>query len=193
MTLKIQPTLETERLILRPFHLSDAKRVQVLAGEKDIASTTLAIPHPYEDGMAEDWIATHPEAFEKGERVNFAIVLKSSDELIGAIGLTLHQDHVRAEQGYWVGKPYWNHGYCTEAAREVVRYGFEALSLNRIHAMHLSRNPASGEVMKKIGMKHEGKLRQHILKWGTFEDVELYGLMKSEFSGTQNNEPAEKA
>jgi ribosomal-protein-alanine N-acetyltransferase len=59
--------------------------------------------------------------------------------------------------------------------------------------MHLSRNPASGEVMKKIGMKHEGKLRQHILKWGTFEDVELYGLMKSEFSGTQNNKPAEKA
>jgi ribosomal-protein-alanine N-acetyltransferase len=172
MTMEAQPHLETERLILRPFELSDAKRVQLLVGDKAIASTTLSIPHPYEDGMAEEWILAHPEAYKKGESINFAIVLKSSDELIGAIGLTLRQEHARAELGYWVGKPYWDRGYCTEAAREVVRYGFEELSLNRIQAMHFSRNPTSGKVMRKIGMHHEGISREHILKWGVFEDLE---------------------
>jgi RimJ/RimL family protein N-acetyltransferase len=135
--------------------------------------------------MAEEWIRTHQEGFERGEFINFAIVPQSSQKLIGAIGLTLHQEYVHAEMGYWVGKPYWSQGYCTEAAREVVRYGFEDLSLNRIHAMHLSRNQASGKVMMKVGMKYEGKRREHILKWGVFEDVELYGLLKSEFEELQ--------
>jgi ribosomal-protein-alanine N-acetyltransferase len=181
MTNNVQPTLETERLILRPFDLSDAPMVQLLAGDEAIASTTLIIPHPYEDGLAEEWIRTHPEAFEKGKFINFAIVLKVSGELIGAIGLTLNQEHVHAELGYWIGKPYWNQGYCTEAAREVIRYGFESLSLNRIHAMHLSQNPASGKVMRKIGMRYEGARRQHVLKWGSFEDVELYGILRDEY------------
>lgn len=191
MVVKVQPTLEVERLILRPFKLSDTKRVQLLAGDKAIASTTLSIPHPYEDGMAEEWIRTHEEEFEKGEFIHFAIVLKSSQDLIGAMGLNLHKEHAHAELGYWIGKPYWNQAYCTEAAREVIRHGFETLNLNRIHAMHLSRNPASGKVMRKIGMIHEGRRREHILKWGVFEDVEMYGMLRSEYEQVRGTRFAE--
>jgi ribosomal-protein-alanine N-acetyltransferase len=176
------PSLKTERLLLRAFVLEDAPRVRLLAGEKEIASNTLAIPHPYEEGMAEAWIGTHQEGFDKGNLSTFAIVLRSSDELIGAIGLTVNQEHANAELGYWIGKPYWNHGYCTEAAEEVLRYGFEQLDLNRIYATHLRRNPASGRVMKKLGMMHEGCRRKHVLKWGVFEDLEMYGILKSEFT-----------
>jgi ribosomal-protein-alanine N-acetyltransferase len=176
------PSLKTERLLLRAFVLEDAPRVRLLAGEKEIASNTLAIPHPYEEGMAEAWIGTHQEGFDKGNLITFAIVLRSSDELIGAIGLTVNQEHANAELGYWIGKPYWNHGYCTEAAEEVLRYGFEQLDLNRIYATHLRRNPASGRVMKKLGMMHEGCRRKHVLKWGVFEDLEMYGILKSEFT-----------
>src|SRR4030067_3394920 len=110
MAIKAQPQLKTSRLILRSFDLADAKKVQILAGDRAIASTTLNIPHPYEDGMAEEWIRTHPEKFQRGEFVNFAIVLRSRNELIGAIGLTLPQEHFHAEMGYWVGRPYWNPG-----------------------------------------------------------------------------------
>jgi len=155
--------------------------VQLLAGDRAIAATTALIPHPYEDGMAEQWIGTHQERFEKGEGVEFAIALKTNRELVGAIGLGLHWKDEYAILGYWIGKPYWSNGYCTEAARAVLQYAFDELRLNRVYAHHLRHNPASGRVMQKIGMLHEGRLRQHVKKWGEFLDVEVYGILRSEF------------
>jgi RimJ/RimL family protein N-acetyltransferase len=181
-----QPELRTERLLLRPFTVADAPVVQQLAGDRDIASTTLNIPHPYEVGMAEGWISTHPQQFERGESVNFAVVLQQDGALIGSISLMgIDRQHEHAELGYWIGKPYWNSGYCTEAAEAVLHYGFATLGLNRIHAYHFGRNPASGRVMKKIGMAHEGCRRQHVKKWDAFEDLEMYAILKDEYE-TQN-------
>ena len=177
---KKRPTLETERLVLRPFDLSDAARVQLLAGDRAIAATTKNIPHPYEDGMAEKWIGTHQERFEKGQEVVFATVLKDAGQLIGAIGLNLNLPQQSAELGYWIGKEYWGCGYCTEAGRAVLRYAFDELRLHRVHAHHLAHNPASGRVMQKLGMRHEGRLREHAKKWDKFYDVEAYGILSSE-------------
>ena len=86
----------------------------------------------------------------------------------------------QAELGYWIGKPYWNKCYASEAAKAILRFGFKELNLHRIHAHHLSRNPASGKVLQKIGMQHEGCLRHHIRKWGKFEDMEMYGILIDE-------------
>jgi ribosomal-protein-alanine N-acetyltransferase len=176
-----QPTLVTTRLKLRPFELEDAVTVQRLAGAAEIADTTLNIPHPYHPGMAEAWILTHRQLFRAGVLANFAVTLKASGALIGAVGLRVERAHQSAELGYWVGHNYWNQGYCTEATRAILGYGFESLQLNRIHASHLTRNPASGRVMQKLGMQHEGTLRQHVRKWDRFEDVEKYGLLSSEY------------
>lgn len=175
-----QPTLETERLRLRPFRTADADDLQRLAGDRAIADTTLNIPHPYEDGLAEKWISNHRDWFECGEQAVFAVTLRPTGELIGAIGLRITPDDRRAELGYWIGKPYWGHGYCTEAAQAVLDFGFNRLDLNRIYAHHLMRNPASGRVMQKIGMTHEGHLRQHVMKWNVLEDLELYGRLKGD-------------
>jgi ribosomal-protein-alanine N-acetyltransferase len=179
--LREPPVLETQRLLLRPFELSDAKDVQRLAGDWAIADTTLAIPHPYEDGMAEAWISTHRPKFEAGELANFAITLREGRELVGAIGLTIRPGFDRAELGYWIGKPYWGRGYCTEAGQAVVEFGFAALDLNRIHAGHFARNPASGRVMQKLGMILEGTLRQHDKVHDQYEDLVIYGLLRSEW------------
>ena len=126
-----------------------------------MADTTLKVPHPYEDGMAERWIANHGDWFERGEQAVFAITRKDDGRLLGAIGLRMKLDDQRAELGYWIGKPYWGQGYCTEAARAILTFSFERLGLHRIQACHFTRNPASGRVLQKIGMIHEGRLRQH--------------------------------
>jgi [ribosomal protein S5]-alanine N-acetyltransferase len=174
------PRLTTARLVLRPLTLADAPDVQRLAGERDVAETTATIPHPYPDGAAETWIATHPDRYARGDGVVFGITRAEDGVLLGVIGLEIKAEMQRAELGYWIGKPYWNHGYCTEAAQAVVRFAFEVLGLRRVFANHFGRNAASGRVMQKAGMRHEGTLRQHTVKWGTIDDLEAYGVLRAE-------------
>lgn len=169
--------LDTPRLHLRPFRLSDAVDVQRLAGERAIADTTRNVPHPYEDGMAEAWIESQARGFAQGRLVNFAITLRCDGALVGSIGLTLEKEASgSAELGYWIGVPWWNRGYCTEAAGAVVDYGFGHLGLERIHAHHLLRNPASGRVLAKIGMSREGFCREVLVEGAAPEDLVLYGM-----------------
>ena len=177
------PTLETERLILRPFTPEDAPAVYELVKEWDVASTTLNIPHPYELGMADSWIRSHTISAAAGDGFTLALIERTSGALIGSIGLRLSPPHDRGELGYWVGRPYWGRGYVTEAAAAVMKHGFEALGLNRIEAHHLTRNPASGRVMQKLGMTWEGRARQHVKKWGEYEDVEAYSILRRDYHG----------
>ncbi len=170
------PVLTTKRLLLRPFEISDAATVQKLAGDPKIYEMTTNIPHPYQGGMAETWIKSRLEEFQKGNGVFLGITLISSNELIGCISLGANPAHNRAELGYWIGVPYWNKGYCTEAAREIAKYGFNTLGYQKITSSHLEKNPMSGKVMQKIGMKQEGFLKNHILKDGKYNNLILYGI-----------------
>jgi len=176
-----QPMLATERLLLRPFRLDDAPVVQRLAGARAIADTTLAIPHPYPDGAAEEWIETHAPGFATGLLATFAISSPSDGSVFGSVGLVVQPAHAVAELGYWVGVPYWGRGYATEASRALIEFGFRALRLHRIHAHHLVRNPASGRVMQKLGMQLEGIHRHAIRKWGIFEDVAHYAVLETDW------------
>ena len=175
-----QPILTTERLTLRPFSLSDAKEVQRLAGDRAIADTTLNVPHPYEDGMAEGWIQTHAPKYLLGELVAFAVVEQSSGALVGAVGISISKQFNRGELGYWIGVPYWGQGFCTEASKCLVNFAFSKLGLHRVTAYHLARNPASGRVMEKIGMRKEGLLREHNYRWGKHEDLVAYGILATD-------------
>ncbi len=179
-----QPTIQTERLILRPFQLSDAADVQRLAGDREVAVTTVSIPHPYPDGVAQAWIAVHPARLADGSACTFAVVLRKTEELVGATGLRMKAEHGRGELGYYVGKPYWNHGYATEAGRAVLKFGFEVLGLRRIFAECMSHNPASARVLEKLGMRHEGTLRSHMRKWDAHVDMEVYGILREEFEAS---------
>ncbi len=99
-----EPFLATERLILRPLTLEDAPVVQQLAGKREIADTTISIPHPYSEQQAKDWIATHADACAQGKGVVFAVELTRTHQLIGAIGLReIDQEHLQAEMGFWIG------------------------------------------------------------------------------------------
>jgi RimJ/RimL family protein N-acetyltransferase len=180
------PTLQTPRLALRAFKPEDAPEVRRLAGEWEVARTLLAVPHPYPDGLAEEWISGHRPAFERNEGLHFAVVTRERGELCGACGLVIHASDANAELGYWIGLSHWRRGYATEAAREVVRYGFEGLKLHRVYAAHFGNNPASGRVLQKIGMSYEGTHREHHRKWGGYEDRVEYGLLVGEWLAAQH-------
>ena len=177
-----QPTLETERLLLRPLTPADAPILARRAGRREIADTTISIPHPYSEQQAREWIAGHVDLFAKGKGVVFGMESKREGTLAGTIGLReIDAEHSQAELGFWVAVECWGQGYATEAARAVVNFGFEQLGLNRIYAHHMVRNPASGRVLTNVGMKQEGLLRQRVRKWGVFEDVVLLAVLRSEW------------
>lgn len=101
-------------------------------------------------------------------------------EVLERVGVDLRQPHRRAELGYWVGQPFWNRGYATEAARAVIAFGFEVLGLNRIHASHLTRNPASGRVMPSPGSGSRVPLRQHVIEQERPEDLAEYAILRAD-------------
>ena len=172
-----QPALKTDRLLLRPFTQDDAAAVRHIAGDARIADTTTEIPHPYPAGAAEAWISTHGEEYAAGISAIYAITLNDNGKVIGAIALLdISLLHARAELGYWLGVDYWSQGYCTEAAKRLLRFADEELGISRIVACCLARNPASARVMAKLNMQAEGRLPLHVCKNGVYEDVLLYGL-----------------
>jgi [ribosomal protein S5]-alanine N-acetyltransferase len=182
--------LRTARLLLRSFKDEDVPALVRLAGANEIAATTLNIPHPYTNDDARSFLAKANEDFHAGRSVTFAISISPGGELCGAVGLNLADAHMRAELGYWIGVPFWGKGFATEAARAAVAFGFEALRLHRIYAHHFSGNTASQRVLEKIGMRQEGRSRQHVQKWSRFIDVENYGLLAEEFRA---GEPARRS
>ncbi|HVT04231.1 MAG TPA: GNAT family N-acetyltransferase [Thermoanaerobaculia bacterium] len=175
-----RPILESPRLILRAFAMSDVESLTLLANDENIARSTLSIPHPYEERHAREWIASQ-QTDERGQNVTFAIVLKEGSQLCGSIGVRIDNVNARAEIGFWVGRPFWNRGLCSEAASMLLEYAFNTLDVNRVYAFHFVDNEASGRVMRRIGMRHEGLLRQHMKKGDEFLDLEAYGILREEF------------
>jgi RimJ/RimL family protein N-acetyltransferase len=173
--------LQTERLVLRPLEHADAPRLQRLAGQREIAETTLNIPHPYPTEAAVDFIQRAQELMLTGKMYTFALTLHGEGQLLGCIGLRVDTNHERGELGYWIGVPYWNKGFTTEAVRRIVRFALVELGLNRVYAVHFAENPASGRVMQKAGMTYEGTLRQHVHKWNEPRDLVQYGLLREEY------------
>lgn len=171
------PTLETERLRIRPYSDADIPELLPLIGTREVAATTLRIAHPYTEQDARDFF----KLAEEPGKLWLAITLRADGRQIGGIGLRIEPQHQHAELGYWLGAPYWGQGYATEAAQEMLRYGFDNLELHRIFATHFKQNAASGNILKKIGMQYEGCQREHLLKWGEFVDSEMYGILRREW------------
>jgi len=176
------PLLRTERLVLRAFALTDGARVEELAGAREVADTTLTIPHPYPEGGGAAWIATHADNWARGSNLALAVCRTGvEDNLIGAVTLAFTNVHRHGELGYWIGVRWWGLGYATEAATALAAYGFGHLGLHRIQGRHFTRNPASGRVLQKVGMQLEGIHRDAFIRWEQFEDVAMYSILESEW------------
>jgi ribosomal-protein-alanine N-acetyltransferase len=168
-------------LTLRRFTLSDAEKAFInLYSDPDVAFYMRYDAH-HDVKQTEDMLSKVIPSYEIPDFYRWAITVRGSDEVIGAIGLhVIDELDMVAEVSYVLGKAFWGKGIISEALREVLRFGLLEVGVNRIEAFHAVNNPASGKVMKKAGMKLEGHLRQKYRSHGGFEDCDLYAIIRSD-------------
>lgn len=174
-----QPQLYTERLILRPFKSQDAHELEVIANDFAVADTTMALEYPFTRKSAEEWLEPHLECYLNQLRITWAITLRESSKLIGMICLMFENDEANdcGELGFWLGSAYWNHGYATEAGSKVIAFAFDCLEVNRLEAFHCTRNPRSGNVLKKLGFSWLRQEKDALIKWDKSESIEIYSRL----------------
>ena len=179
------PTLETPDLILRKPAMKDARDIFRYASDPEVARYVLWEPHR---SLAETrsfvrWLRSRIRA---GYPSSWVVVLKQTGTVIGTIGFIWYSETNRsAEIGYSFSREYWNRGYATQALGAVVDASFTSLPLNRLEAQHDVRNPASGRVMEKCGLRQEGILRDRIVNKGEYVDAALYAILRSDRENAQ--------
>ena len=146
--------LETERLILRPWGEDDAEDLYTYASDPEVGPPAGWPPHMSVEHSREiiRTVLSAPETY--------AVCLKESGKSIGSIGFhrnDLAEDDDEYELGYWIGKPFWGQGLIPEASREMLRYAFENLGLNRIWCGYYDGNEKSRRVQEKLGFVYQRK------------------------------------
>ena len=174
--------IETGRLLLRDFVEEDWRAVHEYGSDPEVVRYLPWGPNTEEDSR--DFISRSIAIQSESPRRRFeiGIVLKQEGKLIGGCGIrennpTLMEGNI----GYVLNKDYWGRGIATEAARALVRFGFETLNLHRIFATCFPENRASERVLQKCGMRLEGRLRENLLMRGEWRDSLLYAILDHEW------------
>ncbi|MBP5728861.1 MAG: GNAT family N-acetyltransferase [Clostridia bacterium] len=179
------PTLETADLVLRKPAGKDAKDIFRYASDPEVARYVLWEPHR-SISETKSFIRFLRSRIRSGYPSSWVVVLKETGSVIGTIGFIWYSEENRsAELGYSFSREYWNHGYATQALKSVIDASFTSLPLNRLEAQHDLRNPASGRVMEKCGLRQEGILRNRIVNKGEYIDVALYAILRSDWENAQ--------
>lgn len=169
--------IHTPRLTLRAFSLDDSEIVSKLCNNKKLHDMTLSLPYPYTIDMAKSWIALHESWRQEFQRFEWAIVHTQTNQLMGAIGLGYNRNHHHGEVGYWLGEPFWNQGYASEALQHIIDWAFNEQHYHRIFARHFVHNPSSRKVMEKAGLRYEGTLIDHIFKDGQYITLDCLSII----------------
>lgn len=158
--------IATERLVLRKIEARDRARLVQLANNWRVAKNLGTMPYPYTPAAADEWIGKQAELWAGAKSKPLAITLDG--ELIGGVGVGTRPDRKDEEWelGYWLGEPYWNRGYASEAASAVRDYAFEVVGLPQIIAGHYADNHASGRVLTKLGFRYTCELPRYSLARG---------------------------
>jgi RimJ/RimL family protein N-acetyltransferase len=155
-----QPILQTGRLRLRPLTTADLAMVMALAGDQQVAEQTARIPHQLTSAAAEAWMEAVTGGSGSSETV-FAIERRQDGAFLAAAGLVFGSAEEPAELGFWLGRPYWNNGYMTEAVGRLLDYAFRERGVTAVRACAFLGNAASARVQEKVGMCLIGRDVQH--------------------------------
>ena len=173
--------LTTERLILRRMDMNDARDIFEYGRDREVARHVLWDAY-ISVTEARAYVRCMQRKYRLGDPASWCIELKGTGRVIGTIGyMWYNRDHNSAEVGYSLARDQWNKGIMTEALHEVLRYSFEEMQIHRVEAQHEVDNPASGKVMLKCGMRHEGTLRGRLLNKGRYVDVDVYAILREDY------------
>ena len=175
------PVIETQRLVLRKLCMKDARDMFEVSRDPEVARYVLWRPYT-ELNESKHYIRHCMRQYKLDQPAPFGMYIKEDCKVIGTIGFTwVNRDHNSAEVGYSMSRMYWNRGLMTEALSAVIEYGMTDMRLNRIEAQHDIRNPPSGKVMEKCGMKREGTLYGRLYSKGEYIDVNLYAILRKDY------------
>jgi ribosomal-protein-alanine N-acetyltransferase len=176
------PVLETPRLVLRAFSNEDINDIFEYASVKSVTDFLPWEAHQTLDD-SKAFLKMSKEMFKKYGNIDFAILLKEENKVIGGISIRKWNDNNRcADIGYVLSSTYWGRGIITEAIKRIIKYGFEDLNVNRIEAHCDENNIGSYRAMEKAGMKYEGTLREKTFMKGKFINMKFYSILKSEYT-----------
>jgi ribosomal-protein-alanine N-acetyltransferase len=175
-----QPTLETERLILRRILPSDAEDMFDYASDSEVPRYLLWNPHP-DLAYTREYLLYLESRYAVGDFFDWAIVKKDDGKMIGTCGFTrFRYEDDCGEIGYVLSRSEWGKGYAAEAVRAVLRFGFEAVGLARIEAKFMEGNAQSLRVTEKVGMTFEGYLRSAMRVKGNLTTIGIASILRDE-------------
>ncbi len=178
------PALRTQRLILRQASEQDVDDLFESASDPEVARYTSWEPHASPE-VSRAVIGRWLQRYREGQVAPWAMEVAAEGKFIGTCGfLSWSISQARAEIGYAISRHSWNQGLVTEAVWEVLRFGFEAMRLNRIQATCEPGNTASARVLEKVGMSYEGTLCEYAYDKGAFHDLRMYAVLRREWVPT---------
>ncbi len=178
-TVKHLPKIETERLLLRKMTPKDSADMYDYASRSEVTEFLTWSPHESVD-YTRKYLKFLVKKYKTGEFLDWGIVLKSENKLIGTCGFTcIDFSNCKGEIGYVLSPSYQGKGYAEECVREVIRYAFSALELNRLEARVMEGNTPSIKLLEKCGFSLEGKATEDIYVKNEFKNVLHFALLKS--------------
>lgn len=175
-------TLETDRLVLRKYKITDADDMfNNWATRENVTRYLTWTPYTNVDDV-KCFLNYCISQYDNEENYNWCIELKENSQAIGSISVvSLRNDIDEASVGYCLGEDYWHKGIMTEAFTKVIDFLFNEIGVNRIEATHDTRNPNSGKVMAKCGLLYEGTRKQGAVNVSGICDSVIYGLTKEDY------------
>lgn len=180
--------LQTQRLQLRAVNYGDASGLWPMVCDSRL--TTFLAWEPHRSLKETEAMTTSlAEAQRTGKGFHWSVNLDK--QIIGLVSLIdVRWQHRcwtlnRAELAYWIGIPYQQKGYATEAAAAVVKFGFEKLQLHKIRVYHAADNPASGRTIEKLGFRYVGEEKEAFQKGGIWHHLRHFEMLESELPHTK--------
>ena len=166
--------------LLRPWEISDAEELALVADNKNIADNLRDLfPHPYSKDNAVQWLSTVLD--QEGPKRYFAIIVEG--KLAGSIGLSPKTDIYRknAEVGYFIAQEFWGRGIASKALIAITAYAFRTFEIIRVYAEPFADNIGSRLVLKKAGYTLEATFKNYVIKNGVIKDSCIYSVLKEDF------------